>query len=63
MGKLWFKKYCENTYLHYYKVKNAFGTIYQITCFSVWKNIIMCLICVGSLIGIEEGSFYLVTLF
>ena len=45
MWKLWFKKYCENTYLGIHKAKNVFSSMFQITCFNVWKNIIVCLIC------------------
>ena len=33
-----------------HKVKNVFGTIIQITCFSIWKNIIVCLVCVCSIL-------------
>ena len=29
-----------------HKVKNMFDTMFQITYFSVWKNIIVCLLCV-----------------
>ena len=28
------------------KQKNVFGIIFQITCFSMWKNIMVCLVCV-----------------
>ena len=47
-------KWCENCDLKsvvktrvysIHKKKNVFGIIFQITCFSVWKNIIVYLVC------------------
>ena len=38
MWKLWFKNVVKIIVYSIHKAKNVFGTMFQITCFSVWKK-------------------------
>ena len=38
-----------------YKAKNVFGVIFQITCFNLWKNIIVCLVCMFFFLKLTSG--------